>query len=234
MYIPWEFHTNPRFNGHSCCPKTGFSWFPKDVSHLKFVCGFNWACFRCWTWVRFRIPSQRCSFQTWWNDPKPAIAGKLMGKPLATWWVSRLFFFVCLWVYTLTTYKCCSSCLSVKFVQKYLCSGGREYGLLFVYLSLWRFPFQQGKECWDAAFPFMTLQSGLRPTGRDACASAKQPGPLRSWISMQGALGACWLHQWFTCVLVESFTTPNWFAYFAQNWEVRGDSPWISQERPHN
>ncbi len=41
-------------------------------------------------------------------------------------------------------------------------------------------------------FPFMTLQSGFRPTGRDACASAKQPGPLRGWISMQGAFS--WIH----------------------------------------
>lgn len=49
---------------------------------------------------------------------------------------------------------------------------------------------------------FMTSQSGFRPTGRDACASAKQPGPLRGWISMQGALRACWLHQWLTCEFI--------------------------------
>jgi len=39
-------------------------------------------------------------------------------------------------------------------------------------------------------FLFMTLQSAVRPTGRDECASAKQPGPLRGWISVQGATGA--------------------------------------------
>ena len=44
--------------------------------------------------------------------------------------------------------------------------------------------------CRFGRFPFQLRFSGLRPTGRDACASAKQNGPLRSWISMQGALGA--------------------------------------------
>ena len=141
LYIPWEFHT--RFNGHSCCPKTG--WF--HGFQTTFPMWNLWASIEpvsCWTGVRFRIPSQRYSFQTWWNDPKPAIAWKLMGKPLGNWWVSR--FFLC-FVSVRTYHKCCWSCLSVKFVQISLFRWERTWVVVHVYLSIFPgFCFNSGEK----------------------------------------------------------------------------------------